>query len=346
MTNYALEGPKWNSPIVTWSFESGGGNFSGSIGAAYQDTVLAAVTRWAQVANIAIQQVADTTPGVDIRIGWGIFSGSQVGETDYSYQAGVGETFVPGTQILLEDPSAIPVGTTLASTYQGTSTTLFEVVLHEFGHSLGLAHSTDPNAIMYPYLGPNNANLNASDIAGIQALYGSAPAASASAVSNVKVLPSTIALSNGEVPVYRFFDQTSGTQFLTGDINERNTLIQTRPELVYEGLGVAGIAPGSDDPNAVSVNRFFDKSNGTHMFTTSQSEVATILSTRPDLIPEANTFSEHLTPEAGDTAVYRFFASNGGTHFFTASNTERASIAATRPDMVYEGIAFYAPSMS
>lgn len=46
------------------------------------------------------------------------------------------------------------------------------VVAHEIGHALGLAHSDDPNALMY-YACCNS--LNADDIAGIRALYGVRP---------------------------------------------------------------------------------------------------------------------------------------------------------------------------
>ena len=48
------------------------------------------------------------------------------------------------------------------------------VALHEFGHSVGLAHSNIQSAVMYPwYRGylPNIA-LDADDISGIQRLYG------------------------------------------------------------------------------------------------------------------------------------------------------------------------------
>jgi hypothetical protein len=49
---------------------------------------------------------------------------------------------------------------------------LLTVAAHEIGHTLGLDHSDDPNALMYPsYEGPHR-SLGADDIAGIQDLYG------------------------------------------------------------------------------------------------------------------------------------------------------------------------------
>lgn len=52
---------------------------------------------------------------------------------------------------------------------------LFLVVAHEFGHSLGLSHSSDPGALMYPtysYRDPKTFVLPADDVKGIQSLYG------------------------------------------------------------------------------------------------------------------------------------------------------------------------------
>ncbi|XP_072259151.1 matrix metalloproteinase-18-like [Pyxicephalus adspersus] len=52
---------------------------------------------------------------------------------------------------------------------------LFLVAAHEFGHSLGLLHSSDPSALMYPtyhFIEPSEFHLPEDDVQGIQSLYG------------------------------------------------------------------------------------------------------------------------------------------------------------------------------
>ncbi|KAJ8348465.1 hypothetical protein SKAU_G00270540 [Synaphobranchus kaupii] len=55
---------------------------------------------------------------------------------------------------------------------------LFLVAAHEFGHSMGLSHSKDPGALMYPvysYRDPKSFSLSRDDVDGIQSLYGKNP---------------------------------------------------------------------------------------------------------------------------------------------------------------------------
>ncbi|MEI6167655.1 MAG: LamG-like jellyroll fold domain-containing protein [bacterium] len=55
----------------------------------------------------------------------------------------------------------------------GNGIDLQYVALHEEGHCLGMAHSDDPTAVMYPYYdGTRGATLAPDDIAGIQNIYG------------------------------------------------------------------------------------------------------------------------------------------------------------------------------
>lgn len=142
---------------------------------------------------------------------------------------------------------------------------------------------------------------------------------------------------------YRFFDSIHGTQFLTTSDTERQTIQNTRPDLVYEGVGLNAVNPATDS-TAAPVYRFFDTKFGTHFYTSSATERDTVVATRSDLVSEGVGFYEHNTAQAGDVPVYRFFDSNFGTHFYTSSATERATVVATRPDLIAEGISFYAPN--
>ena len=78
-----------------------------------------------------------------------------------------------------------------------------------------------------------------------------------------------------------------------------------------------------------------------HLFTQSLSEAETILSTRPDLKEETNTFGAVSQTAPSAEAVYRFFETTNGTHFFTSSYNEFLGLTTPgtstyRADLTYE----------
>jgi predicted Zn-dependent protease len=48
----------------------------------------------------------------------------------------------------------------------------FAVTLHSIGHSLGLAHSSDENSVMFPFMKESSSKISQDDINGINHLYG------------------------------------------------------------------------------------------------------------------------------------------------------------------------------
>lgn len=172
MADYSFEGPKWTVPDVTWSFAAATYDanhpFSSPIGQPYQDIVRQAFAAWAPYSGLTFIEVGDSN-SVDIRVGFSLLSGAgQIGNAFFSFSQGV---FLPNVVVRLEDPAETPlVNLSGGYTYRSTSTTLLKVAEHEIGHALGLGHSTDLSAIMFPTISAGN-SLDSSDILGIETLY-------------------------------------------------------------------------------------------------------------------------------------------------------------------------------
>lgn len=95
--------------------------------------------------------------------------------------------------------------------------------------------------------------------------------------------------SSSSVAVFRFFGLTDGTHFYTASTAERDALVTTQSSAMkFEG--VAFYEDATPQAGDTAVYRFFDTNHGTHLFTQSASEKASILSTRPDLVSEGIAF--------------------------------------------------------
>jgi len=173
------EGAKWNSAsVITWSIADSPGTasspFSGYMGSQYETLVQRAFRTWATASGLTFQEVADSDQS-DIRLGWGNFNTPSTGVVGYTaYEMERGQ-LLPNVIVRVEDPAQEPLvaGTFSARTYSGTDANLDQVILHEIGHALGLADTTDPNSVMYYRATGSNNTLDSNDVAGIRALYGS-----------------------------------------------------------------------------------------------------------------------------------------------------------------------------
>jgi predicted Zn-dependent protease len=180
--DFAFEGPRWASQTITWTFAQStlSSDSATPFSSAITDTpdqtaVMQAFASWAAVSGLTFNFVASDSASVDLRVGFADLntSGSEIGQANYSSFNDV-NAFSPDALVRLEDPALIAPGETAVQAYPSKNATFEQVVLHEIGHALGLAHSSDPNAIMYPVSTASNTALDSSDVTGIQALYGTA----------------------------------------------------------------------------------------------------------------------------------------------------------------------------
>lgn len=253
--SYAVEGQQWPSPIITWSFETSGTSTEG--GLAYSNSITDpteqalvenAFADWQSNSALTFVQVPDhqaLEQAPDIRIGLGNLLGQgssddDIGLTDYYYYPS-DNTFASGIYIALQDPSLTPLAPDATGTllYSGTEASFFQVALHEIGHSLGLAHDqTDPDAVMYPVATASNRNLDAQDIQGIQALYGTG--------TGYDTVPTTLYLS-GDEDQYTLAQNGGGTLVVSDQVAGRDgtTAIATDTTFAFED-GAAFADPTGD----------------------------------------------------------------------------------------------------
>ena len=202
-----LEYPTMNTPLTQWEREE----------------VRTAFDTWEKVSNIDFVEVPDSA-AANIRFGKTYIDG---------YGCTLGETTVwPNSTLatirevsIVIDTADQAVPTDALSTPLGFLST----AAHEIGHAIGLDHSANPNAIMYPYYN-GMTRLSSEDIAGIQAIYGVAPTTSSTSTAT-STSPLSAAQYSHEASIIRLylaaFDRapdTTGKQYWTSEMDEGVTL--------------------------------------------------------------------------------------------------------------------------
>ncbi|KAB1069608.1 matrixin family metalloprotease [Methylobacterium planeticum] len=336
MAAYALEGPLWGAgATVSWAVDA-------SIPAAFQPILTAAFADWSAHANITFVQAASAS-GAAIRFSNGAIDGldNVLGQTRYTY---FGNRFTSADITFDSGEGWHAAAGGIVSNHKAS---LFLVALHEIGHALGLDHYSGATAVMNPYLSSAVTDLTASDISGIQALYGAPAVASASpapvpAIPTAAAVPSPTVASAGLHDSFRFFNAATNDHFYTSSVAERDWLINSKIGYVYEGVAWATPDAG---PGTIDVFRFFDTAHGTHFYTTGVAERDQIIKTLPSYVYEGVAFEAYASPAAGGpgaVTLERFFNTQSGVHHFAGSAGEADAIrvGAAGAGWVDEGKAF------
>jgi len=161
LSQYYLDYPTISTPLTLWE----------------RQEVRKAVETWSEVGNIDFVEISDSAAS-NIRFG-------------KSYLDGFGHTLAE-TIIwpFNEMPASIKAAAILIDTADQAAPTdalstplgFLSTAIHELGHAIGLDHSANQNAIMYPYYN-GKIELSSEDISGAQAIYGATPAANANAAA-------------------------------------------------------------------------------------------------------------------------------------------------------------------
>lgn len=130
------------------------------------------MAKWAAVAALTFTETTQAGQDMGIDVGW--YTGAHGDGADFDGPGGVlAHGFFPN------DINPEPIAGDLHFdedenwTIGPSGMDIEYVGLHELGHSLGMDHSDDTDAVMYPfYDGTQTAVLKADDIAGIRTLYG------------------------------------------------------------------------------------------------------------------------------------------------------------------------------
>jgi len=179
MADYSTYGFKYGSSTVagsaggllTWALDT-------SVPAFFAPILKAAFDDWTAHANIQFQQ-ASSIAGATIKFTLSAIDGlnntlGTGGSSYYLSSTGLNKGF----QGQVDFDSGENWHQSGGKVVSDGGVNLFAVALHEIGHVLGLEHYNAGSAIMNSYLSPGLTDLTASDIHGIQYLYG-APKATA-----------------------------------------------------------------------------------------------------------------------------------------------------------------------
>jgi hypothetical protein len=157
---------KWDQLDIAYFFENGTDQLEGDV---ERDLIRRAFDLWGAQTPLTFAEVSSRAEA-DITVAWAVGDHGDGdpfdGPGDVLAHASFPNPYNNSEVILHFDEEERWVDS------ETRNVDLLTVAAHEIGHTLGLAHSDDPNALMFAaYRGPHR-SLGEDDIAGVQAIYG------------------------------------------------------------------------------------------------------------------------------------------------------------------------------
>jgi hypothetical protein len=267
---YAVTGNAWPHPnLVTISFVPDGTILASGVGGYYtsnlfatfnskfgstalwENQILKAAQSWAQQTNLnfavvpdsgapagsGLYQQGDPTFG-DIRIGGFNFGSPTLA---YGNQPPPVNNYSIAGDITFNTGQPFNIGSTFD---------LFTVAAHEFGHALGLDHSTVSSAVMYGTYNATKPALTSDDVAGIQSIYSGARAdpganstfatasnvtANIDPVTLTAVLPNLSLAKTSDVDFYTFTVPAGTSGIMTVTLQSSGLSLLAPKMSIYDG---------------------------------------------------------------------------------------------------------------
>ncbi|MFD9942879.1 matrixin family metalloprotease [Nonomuraea sp. NPDC059023] len=167
---FVAQGNRWPTNEVTYSFTP---PFSPDVSEADQRAALrAAFDRWAAVTNLTFTEVGNNG---QIRIAWAARDHGDGFPFDGQGSVLAHCFYPPPNGGDIAGDCHFDEDETWSVNVPPSGFDLYTVALHEIGHGLGLAHSADNNAVMFPSYQGVRRELSDDDIQGIRSIYGARP---------------------------------------------------------------------------------------------------------------------------------------------------------------------------
>lgn len=170
---YVVSGGSW--PVTGFTYSVVGAGSPDMAWASERGIIGQAFGLWSNVARVFPHEVLDDGGCVgNIRVWWGV--GDHGDGFPFDGPSGVlAHAFYPppvNPGCIAGDIHFDDAETWVSPSFGGAGIDLCTVAAHEIGHAIGLRHSADPNALMYPFYTGRRAYLSYDDIRGILAIYG------------------------------------------------------------------------------------------------------------------------------------------------------------------------------